>query len=87
MSKTKFSPWSYVLQVNDAVVGAFVSASLAYGHWLAYAERYSNPDDPFVHCTRFRYCLEPYEQQQQDVTMLFMKQWQRIRDSKTKIEQ
>lgn len=86
MSKPKFSPWSYVLLVNDTVVGAFASASLAYGHWLAFAEKYSNPDDPFVSVQRYRYCLDPYTPEQQDLTMVFVKQWQRIREMKQKKE-
>ena len=84
MSKSKFSPWTYVLQIDDQVVGAFVSASLAYAHWLAYAEKYSNPDAPFAHCSRFRYCLDPYEPQQQDMTLIFARQWQAIRELKQK---
>lgn len=84
MSKPKFCTWSYVLLLNDTVVGAFPSASLAYAHWLAFAEKYSNPDDPFVSCKRYRYCMDPYFPEEQDVTMLFIKQWQTIRDLKEK---
>lgn len=87
MDKKKFTPWTYVVKVEDTVLGAFTSVSMAYGHWLAYAEKYSNPDDPFVHCSRYRYCMKPYEAQQEDVTMLFIKQWQVIRDTKKEIKQ
>lgn len=83
-SKKKFSPWTYVLMIDDRCVGAFVSASLAYAHWLAYAEKYSSPDAPFAHCSRFRYCLDPYEPQQQDMTLVFARQWQTIREMKQK---
>lgn len=84
MSKSKFLPWTYVLQVDDRVVGAFVSASLAYAHWIAYAERFSSPDAPFAHCSRYRYCLDPYTPEQQDMTLVFARQWQAIRELKTK---
>ena len=87
MSKSKFTPWTYVLQVEENVLGAFTSVSLAYAHWLAYAEKYSNPDDPFVHCSRYRYCMDPYQPEHQDVTMLFIKQWQVIRDHKKELTQ
>lgn len=80
----KFTPWTYVVQIDETVVGAFHSASLAYAHWLAYAEKYSNPDSPFAHCSRFRYCLDPYTPQQQDVTLNFARQWQAIREFKDK---
>lgn len=84
MSVSKFSPWSYVLMIDDQCVGAFSSAALAYGHWLAYAEKYNTPDAPFAHCARYRYRLDPYEAQQQDMTMVFVRQWQTIREMKQK---
>lgn len=87
MSKSKTTPWTYVLQIDDHVVGAFASASLAYAHWLAYAEKYSNPDSPFAHCSRFRYCLDPYQPEQQDMTLIFARQWQAIRELKQKEKQ
>ena len=87
MSKPKFTPWTYVLQVDEQVVGAFSSAALAYAHWLACAEKYSNPDSPFAHCSRFRYCLDPYTPEHQDVTLNFARQWQAIRELKQKEKQ
>lgn len=84
MSNSKYSVWTYVLQLDEKVVGAFSSAALAYGHWLVYAERFSSPDSPFCHCSRFRVRLEPYDMQQQDMTLFFARQWQAIRDQKKK---
>lgn len=87
MSKSKFSRWTYVLQVDEFVVGAFPSAALAYAHWLAYAEKCSSPDAPFAHCSRFRYCVDPYVHEQQDMTLIFARQWQAIRELKQKENQ
>lgn len=84
MSKKKFTPWTYVLQVDENVVGAFTSVSLAYAHWIVYAEKYSTPDAPFAHCSRFRYCMDPYTSEQQDVTLMFARQWQVAREVKQK---
>lgn len=84
MSKQKFTPWTYVLQIDDQVVGAFSSAYLAYAHWLHAAEKYSSPDAPFAHCSRYRYCIDPYEPQQQDMTLIFARQWQAAREIKNK---
>lgn len=86
-SKKKFTPWCYVLQIDENVVGAFTSVSVAYAHWLALAEKFSSPDAPFVHCSRFRCCLDPYEHQQQDMTLIFARQWQAIREMKNKKEE
>lgn len=85
--KTKFTPWVYVLQLDDNVVGAFTSAALAYAHWLACAEKYSTPDAPFAHCSRFRYSMDPYMPEHQDMTMIFARQWQAIHELKQKDKQ
>lgn len=85
--KSKITSWVYVLQLDDQVVGAFPSAALAYAHWLACAEKYSSPDAPFAHVSRYRYCMDPYTPEHQDMTMIFARQWQAIRDLKNKKEQ
>lgn len=85
--KSKFTPWVYVLSLDDQVVGGFTSAALAYAHWLAFAEKYSSPDAPFAHVSRYRYSMDPYMPEHQDVTMIFARQWQAIRDLKNKKEQ
>lgn len=80
-SGMRFSPWSYVVKLDENVIGSFVSGSVAYGHWLAAAEKYSGPDDPLCTCTRFRVRLNPYELQQQDITLNFVRAWESIHQS------
>lgn len=82
-SGMKYSGWCYVLRADDHVLGAFVSASTAYGHWLAYAEKYNTPDSPLCTCVRYRVRLNPYDMQSQDVTMNFMRAWESIHKSTT----
>lgn len=82
-SGSKYSGWCYVLSADDHVLGAFLSASVAYGHWLAYAEKYNTPDSPLCTCVRYRVRLDPYVMQSQDVTMNFMRAWESIHHSKT----
>ena len=86
-NKKKFTPWTYVLQIDENVVGAFTSVALAYAHWLHFAEKYSAPDAPFAHCSRFRYCMDPYEPQQQDMTLVFARHWQAIRETKKQLSE
>lgn len=81
-SEKRFSSWSYVIKADQQVLASFTSASLAYGHWLAYAEKYNRPDDPLCTCVRYRVRLDPYELQQQDITLSFMKAWESLKQSK-----
>lgn len=73
-----YSAWVYVLRADDQVLGAFTSASVAYGHWVAYAEKYNLPDSPLCTCQRYRVRLDPYDMQQQDITMGFMRAWESL---------
>lgn len=82
-SGMRYSGWCYVLRADDHVLGAFVSASTAYGHWLAYAEKYNTPDSPLCTCVRYRVRLNPYDMQSQDVTMNFMRAWESLHQSQT----
>lgn len=82
-SGMRYSGWCYVLRADDYVLGAFVSASTAYGHWLAYAEKYNTPDSPICTCVRYRVRLDPYDMQSQDVTMNFMRAWESLNQSET----
>lgn len=82
-SGLRYSGWCYVLRADDHVLGAFVSASTAYGHWLAYAEKYNTPDSPLCTCVRYRVRLNPYDLQSQDVTMNFMRAWEHFHQCKT----
>lgn len=56
MASKKHSPWSYVVDVDGQVVGAFPSAGLAYFVWKAYVDFHarSNPDPPIVGINRYR---------------------------------
>lgn len=83
LSDKRFTRWTYVVKADQQVLGSFPSASLAYGHWLAYAEKYNKPDDPICSCTRYRVRVLPYELQQQDVTLSFMKMWENLLQSKS----